>query len=482
MLGGDFRVLSRLREGGMGSIWVAEQLSVGRRRAVKIMRAEIAHDARLRERFVLEAKIGATIDSDHVVEVVAAGIDETLDVPWLAMELLDGKDLGAVLAERGGLPPEEVIEIAEPLCHALAAAHSAGVIHRDLKPENVFLARSRRSGGASIDVKVLDFGIAKLAADALSSGGGSGLLGTPLAMAPEQAEATGSATPAIDVWALGLLVYRMLTGRHFWRSAKGEQLSVTAILREILLEPIPLASTRAAEDGVGSTIPPGFDPWFARCLERDPAQRFSEAGAAFTALAAVLRPSAGAPTTQVFSRTPASISPRAHTVALPSSAAAAEAVTVTPVHEDSSFKLGRVDDVAVIRWFSSPTIVSVPVMERALSRAIRDLAGRPCFVMVVVDSSVPAPNAEARDALARSIERHDSTISGVAYVVFGEGFQSAMLRGVITSLMLLSRPSHTTKVFGSIPEAVAWVEGRRQTPSTESSADIAAGIARFCST
>jgi serine/threonine protein kinase len=285
-VGGDFRVVSPLGEGGMGALFVAEQISVGRRRALKVMHRELLGDGRLRERFIQEAKVGATIDSEHVVEVVAAGFDEELGVPWLAMELLEGSDLATAIATRGPLSLSELDDVLEQLCHALAAAHRVGVVHRDLKPENVFLSRSRRSRGSSMVVRVLDFGIAKVVAEARETGASTAALGTPLFMAPEQTELTTTITPAADVWALGLIAFHALTGRHFWRACAGAP-SMSAILREVLVDRVPAASSRAAELGGETTrIPPGFDDWFQRCVARDPAARFTDAAVAYESFAA----------------------------------------------------------------------------------------------------------------------------------------------------------------------------------------------------
>src|SRR5258708_39428777 len=108
VVGGDFRLLSPLREGGMGAGWIAEQLSVGRKRALKVMRSHIAADHRLRERFGLEATIGSRIRSEHVVEGVAAGVDAELGIPWLAMGPLEGSDLRGVIPPPGALAAAEV--------------------------------------------------------------------------------------------------------------------------------------------------------------------------------------------------------------------------------------------------------------------------------------------------------------------------------------------------------------------------------------
>src|SRR3954447_19206779 len=128
----DYRVLQPLAEGGMGAVYVVEQLSTGSRRALKLMHPQLVQDPRLRQRFEQEARVGARIESDHVVQVIAAGVDEETGYPFLVMELLKGEDLGAALAKRGAMSPEETRQIFAQLCHALAAAHVAGIVHRDL--------------------------------------------------------------------------------------------------------------------------------------------------------------------------------------------------------------------------------------------------------------------------------------------------------------------------------------------------------------
>jgi serine/threonine protein kinase len=283
LIGGDFRLVRQLGSGGMGAVYVAEQQSTGKLRALKVMHREVAPNEGLRRRFEQEAKVGARIKSGHVVEVVAAGVDDALGgLPYLVMELLEGRDLRTHIHERGALPLEEIQTIFEQLCHGVAAAHAVGVVHRDLKPENIFLARSDTAGGRAFVVKVLDFGIAKLRDE-----GGTqttAALGSPMWMAPEQT-APGPVTPAADVWALGLIAYELVTGHLFWRAAELEGGTPMQLLREIVLEPIPTATERG-----GARIPTGFDGWFARCVARDVKERFQDAASAWTAMQTFLPP------------------------------------------------------------------------------------------------------------------------------------------------------------------------------------------------
>ena len=256
----------------MGAVYVVEQRSTGCLRALKVMHPQLLSDERMRDRFVLEAKVGARIKSDHVVQVVGAGLDG--GVSWLAMELLEGQDLASAVAERGALPLDDVREVMAQLGHALGAAHDAGIVHRDLKPENVFLATPRNGGrreGAPFTLKVLDFGVAKLVAEAQLFM--TAAVGTPMWMAPEQSMSGGDVRPSSDVFALALIAYRLLTATFYWRSAYDESPSPQAILREVTMQAYEPASKRAARRDVAHRLPPGFDAWFARCTAHDPMHR-----------------------------------------------------------------------------------------------------------------------------------------------------------------------------------------------------------------
>lgn len=281
VIGQDFRIVQHIAAGGMGAVYLAEQISTGQRRALKVMHPALVQDPGMRDRFVQEARVGSMISSDHVVSVVGAGVDSASGAPWIAMEYLEGQDLAAFVAGRGPLSPNELALVLRPLCHALAAAHAAGVVHRDVKPENVFLAATR-SMDPFTSVKVLDFGIAKVAAQARATATAS--MGTPLWMAPEQTDPRARITPAVDVWAIGLIAFWMLTGKSYWRAANAQGTSVHALMREILFEPLDPASARAAEYGLPGRFPQELDAWFASATAREPEHRFANAEIAFAEL------------------------------------------------------------------------------------------------------------------------------------------------------------------------------------------------------
>ncbi|MEO8901570.1 MAG: bifunctional serine/threonine-protein kinase/formylglycine-generating enzyme family protein [Polyangiaceae bacterium] len=279
VVGREFVIERVLGAGGMGAVYVAHQQSTGIRRALKVMNPDLLRDPSLHARFLQEARIGGSIPSDHVVQVITAGIDEATQVPFLVMDLLEGEELARSVEQRGRMDPTTLRIVFEQLCHGVGAAHRLGIVHRDLKPENIFLAAAR-SIGVPFVVKVLDFGIAKVVAEAKTKA--TAPMGTPLWMAPEQTARGAVITPAADVWALGLIAYYCLVGRCYWNAAGDENSSVEVVLREMLIEQLVPARERATEHGVA--LPPWFDAWFSGCLQRAPAERFPNANAVWDAL------------------------------------------------------------------------------------------------------------------------------------------------------------------------------------------------------
>ncbi|WP_394839663.1 serine/threonine protein kinase [Pendulispora rubella] len=378
VIGGDFTVERPLDEGGMGAVFVVAQRSTGKLRALKVMHREIVADAALARRFEQEARVGARIASDHVVEVIAAGFDASIGLPYLVMELLEGETLRHRMDTRGAMAPAEVQAIFEQLCHAVAAAHAAGVVHRDLKPENVFLASSRRAGATPFTVKVLDFGIAKLLAE-VQTHATRGTLGSPLWMAAEQT-ASGDIAPAADVWALGLIAYHLLTGGYYWRTARGG--TSVQLLREIVFESLPRASERAREDGVAERLPPGFDPWFARCVTREMASRFPNARTMWDAMQSVFAGSGES--------VDATMAPRPVLVAAPRIDPAL-APTETPIASVQEARAARPPPRARAVPFAAGVVVAVAALGGGYLLATKPKPAAPPPTPVAVSAPTPAP-------------------------------------------------------------------------------------------
>jgi serine/threonine-protein kinase len=298
---GEFQVIEPLAEGGMGAVFVVRQQSTGRKRALKVLHPRMVADPTMRARFLAEAMVSAEIGGAHPVDVIACGVDPLRNIPWIAMELLEGETLDR-RARRAPLSHSDCAALFRELGDVLDRAHRKGIVHRDLKPENLFLVAAPTNERGFVS-KVLDFGIAAFVAQGRTAATGTRAMGTPLWMAPEQYEVRGKIRPATDVWSLGLIAFFALTGREFWLSAHSDGASVAALMAEIITGAIPPASERlrAIEAELAerspatipatrapALLPADFDGWFARCVARDARDRFATGAEACAALVALL--------------------------------------------------------------------------------------------------------------------------------------------------------------------------------------------------
>jgi serine/threonine protein kinase len=272
---GRWRLVRCIGVGGMGSVWEAQHETLQRRVAVKFIHASFVGDDEARQRFETEAKAASALHSRHVVEMFDHGVTERGE-PFIVMELLVGESLEARLRREGRLSIAATAAILVQAARALQQAHDLGIVHRDLKPENVFLAPDEEPGATL--AKVLDFGVAKVTGASASLGDAKTktgtLLGTPYYMAPEQARGVRELDGRADLWSLGVIAYRCVTGvLPFEGEALGDLL--VHICTGKFLPP-------SAHD---RTLPPAFDAWAARALAVTPAARFASATELAQALA-----------------------------------------------------------------------------------------------------------------------------------------------------------------------------------------------------
>jgi serine/threonine-protein kinase len=260
---GRFRVESVLGEGGMGIVFSARRIPSQERVAIKVLLPEASAHPEAVPRFVNEAKATMKLGSPHVVKVFEAG---TLDIglPFIVMELLEGTDLGVVLEKRGPLPVAAAVDYLIQAADAIAEAHALGIVHRDLKPTNLFLLE--RPGTAPM-VKVLDFGISKVSNgpqnQALTATGT--FLGSPHYMPPEQLKSAKNVDSRADIWALGVILYELLSGKPpFDAGAFGE-----LFMKVLTAEYTPLRTIRPE-------IPEGLEQVVARCLRRPREERYPD--------------------------------------------------------------------------------------------------------------------------------------------------------------------------------------------------------------
>jgi eukaryotic-like serine/threonine-protein kinase len=275
LLGGKYRLEELIGRGGMGSVWRAHHLGLNAPVAVKLLNLESgAAVADVVNRFHREARAAAAIRSPHVVQILDHGVDEATAAPFIVMELMEGESLASRLERVGRIRPAEAQRIFTQVARALSRAHEVGIVHRDLKPDNVFLVRNEDEEVA----KVLDFGIAKAQAHGLDGGSATqtgALMGTAYYMSPEQISGKKNIDFRTDLWAFGVMACECLTGhRPFQADTLG------GLTLRICIEPLPVPSSLGA-------VPPGFDAWFARILDRNPEQRFASAREAAEALRVV---------------------------------------------------------------------------------------------------------------------------------------------------------------------------------------------------
>jgi serine/threonine protein kinase len=264
IIAGKYRVESVLGKGGMGVVVSARHTSLRQHVAVKFLLPKALQLPGAKERFLREARAAVSIKSEHVARVIDIGELET-GAPYMVMEYLRGVDFGQTLKDRGPLPAREAVDYILQACEALAEAHALGIVHRDLKPGNLFLAA--RADGSAL-VKVLDFGLSKATRtedeetpeQSLTATGI--VVGSPHYMSPEQLRSLKQVDTRADVWALGVILYQLLSGRRPFEAD-----SMVATCAKIAADPpIPLRERKP-------DVPVGLEAIILRCLEKDVTRR-----------------------------------------------------------------------------------------------------------------------------------------------------------------------------------------------------------------
>ncbi|MDO3702691.1 serine/threonine-protein kinase [Micromonospora sp. C28SCA-DRY-2] len=262
LLGERYRLIEQLGAGGMSVVWRGYDEVLGRQVAVKVLASRLASDRAFRHRIRIEAQAAARLCHPNITNVYDYGESEQvgLTVPYVVMELIDGESLSGRLRRGGQLPWREAVTIGAEVASALATAHARGVVHRDVTPGNVMLTPT--------GVKVVDFGISALVGES-EKGPDGALLGTPAYLAPERLD-NGQVSPATDVYAVGLLLYRMLTGRLPWQAS-----TTTEMLRAHMYnDPEPMPPVPGLADEVADLV--------RRCLAKRPEDRPATAEVAAT--------------------------------------------------------------------------------------------------------------------------------------------------------------------------------------------------------
>lgn len=263
---GAYRLLEKIGEGGMGSVWMAEHTKLGRRAAIKVLHPSFSMRPEIVSRFFNEAKAATAIADPGIVQIFDFG-NHTDGSAYLVMELLEGETLHDRLKRAGPMAATEALRILRQVSSTIGAAHTRGIVHRDLKPENIFLVRDPEVAGGE-RAKVLDFGIAKLVGDPTQTQqtNASLVLGTPAYMSPEQCRGAGQVDQRSDVYSLGCVFFALLTKRPPFVAAGGGEL----IAMHLVNEP-PWPSELVAE------VPASIEDVIMKCLAKEPGDRYESA-------------------------------------------------------------------------------------------------------------------------------------------------------------------------------------------------------------
>jgi serine/threonine-protein kinase len=411
---GRYQVVRALARGGMGAVFEVVHGETQRRRALKVILPGVLEGDEMRRRFQLEAQVAARIDSEFVVDVFDAGVDEVTGMPFLVMELLRGEDLGARLKRVGRMSPGDVVQVLHQTALALDRMRAANVVHRDLKPENLFLTE-REDGPPR--VKVLDLGIAKILAEGATRSQATRNIGTPLYMAPEQVESESRVTPATDIYALGMIAYTLLVGRAYFLEESYSRGNMVAFALTIQRGPLEAPEVRAARGGV--TLPPSFAPWFARATANDPARRFVTAVFAILDLAAALGVAAPSTSSSIFAAVPSSAAPSAPapgTPVVPQPAAPPSAALSAP---ETSASVALTTPPAVPR-FSVPAVLAVTALTAivgvvtavAVNRLLTSAVRAPALPTADAASVAPVGPSTAPQAPVAEVARAAPDVDG----------------------------------------------------------------------
>lgn len=261
LFAGRYIIEGILGEGGMGVVCLGRHVELDQPVAIKFLRQALTTNPAVVRRFLNEGRAAAALTNPHVVRVMDVG-QLTSGQPYLVMERLEGIDLDALIEERGPLPADQAVGYTLEACEALEAAHAAGIIHRDIKPENLFLSRS--SGGRGV-LKVVDFGLAKRLGKAHGSfvTGPQDAMGSPCYMSPEQIVSARAVDTRTDIWALGVVLYRLLSGKLPF---DGD--SLAEVCKRVLNDP-----PRPLKE-VCPSVPRELEKIVHRCMQKDPGLRY----------------------------------------------------------------------------------------------------------------------------------------------------------------------------------------------------------------
>ncbi len=477
---GQYRVLSCIGSGAMGTVYEAIDTRLGRLVALKRLHPHVADNPGASDRFLREGRAAARVRHPHVVQVLALGSED--GSPFLAMELLDGQNLATLLDRRERFPVAEALDYVLPVIAAVGAAHDAQVIHRDLKPSNVFV---ERGPGGQPWPKVVDFGVSAIVEGNDSSVGTSsdGVVGTVAYLPPEQARGKSGGSFAGDQYALAVLLYECVTGQRPFSGSTPYD-----VLGAILTAPVVPPSRRATD------VPRALDAVVARAMSRDPADRFPSLrafGAALLPMASdrarsswsaeFLRPTAevtgetGAPSRvrKSVRRKKAAISPETKTVdsaPAPSVKRAISRRRVEPsVRSYDGVGFAIRGDTVTILWKAPARPPRARWLFDQMDQAALDAPEGLLTLMIILPTSAPPDRATAVESAMRLFNLRSVTRK-TAVVIIGDSVWRSVAKGILRVLMP-TLDARTLVFAAGVEKAIAKLQGAAG-PRTPKAAEI----------
>jgi serine/threonine-protein kinase len=473
---GRYEIVRCIAQGGMGAVYECVHLTTRKRRALKVMLPQVVSTRGMRERFELEARITAEIDSEHIVETFDAGVDDATGAPFLVMELLKGQDLEDMMRFRGPFTPGETVILLTQAAMALDRTHAAGIVHRDLKPQNLFLV-TRDDGSPRL--KILDFGVAKVVADGTKTAQQTAAIGTPIYMSPEQTTGDGTIGPPADFYALAHIAYALMTGEPYWL-AEQQSLPVYAFLSRMLMGPPEAPSARAARLGV--TLPAAFDAWFLRAIARVPADRFERASTQIAELALAL--DIQAPRTSIVAQAPFSgrvsqprlgSTPPSRTPSAPTTPSRPSAQSAPP---RMSTPAGTALLSAPAPAVGSPSEPQIAPTQAQPIAETRQRTSVPTSLTPEPLEPIPPPNFPYPRLMAAGVAAFALVVTGAAVAI---AFRSSMptpapAAGAVTPTALSASPVSVATTRAAVPvvEPVGVAPAASATPPATTASSVAA--------
>jgi serine/threonine-protein kinase len=429
---GSYRIIAKIGEGGMGAVYVAEHTLIGRQAAIKVLQREMSHRQDLVTRFFNEARAATAVKHPGIVEIYDFGY-HTDGSAYIVMEYLEGETLSARLRRTGPLPAARAAALGRQVAGALGAAHAKGIVHRDLKPDNIFIVRDPDITDGE-RTKILDFGIAKLAAGdqpGISRTRTGTVMGTPAYMSPEQSKGAGNVDARTDLYALGCILFEMVCGRPPFVAEGGGE-----VMAQHIYAPVPAPSSIAP-------VAPQLEQFLLRALAKDPAHRFQSAEEMSAALQMAVPPGSFP-----HASGPIHVPVRGPFVPVPPQQTTLSAANATARVAPTNRKRGWIAPVVAVVAIAGG-VAAIAISQRSGGGA--SMVKAPELASPAPESQLPAPGTPSPETRAQESPTLPATPTPPAPIATPPAPAAAPLTPALVPPVAAKSPAHVTIKLASEP-------------------------------